>query len=226
MTNTTDTQAPSTLDPRAIIRIATDTTRPIIAGVRPDQLDDRSPCPDLDVGTLVEHLVHVVVRVTAIGRGEDAMSTVWSGASVPDDGWVAVWDEKVADLERAWADDATLEQTVVLPWATQPGGAALVMYAGELSVHTWDLAKATGQQPAWNDAAVEPAYAWIKQGLPAEGRRAYYDAARTEMEAAGITPDDGPFGGPPFGEVVPVPDDAPAIDRLVAWQGRNPAWRA
>ena len=27
----------------------------------------------------------------------------------------------------------------------------------------------------------------------------------------------------PFAEAVPVPDDAPAIDRLVAWNGRDPA---
>ncbi len=226
MTNTTDTQAPTDLDPRAIIRLAFDTTRPVIAAVRPDQLDDATPCPDLDVRTLVEHLVHVVDRVAAIGRGEDAMSRVWSGAGTPDDGWIALWDDRVAEFDRAWADDATLEQTVVLPWATQPGGAALVMYTGELSVHTWDLAKATGAQPAWNDDAVAPALEWIKAGLPAEGRREYYDAARAEMEAAGIELDDGPFSGPPFGEVVPVPDDAPTIDRLVAWQGRDPAWSA
>ena len=29
----------------------------------------------------------------------------------------------------------------------------------------------------------------------------------------------------PFGDAVPVPDDAPVIDRLVAWQGRDPHWR-
>jgi hypothetical protein len=28
----------------------------------------------------------------------------------------------------------------------------------------------------------------------------------------------------PFADAVPVPDGAPAIDRLVAWQGRDPAW--
>jgi hypothetical protein len=29
----------------------------------------------------------------------------------------------------------------------------------------------------------------------------------------------------PFGPVVPVPGDAPPIDRLVCWQGRDPRWR-
>jgi hypothetical protein len=29
----------------------------------------------------------------------------------------------------------------------------------------------------------------------------------------------------PFADAVPVPEDAPAIDRLVAWQGRDPHWR-
>lgn len=31
--------------------------------------------------------------------------------------------------------------------------------------------------------------------------------------------------GIPFADAVPVPDDAPAVDRLVAWQGRDPRWR-
>ena len=31
--------------------------------------------------------------------------------------------------------------------------------------------------------------------------------------------------GVPFADAVPVPDDAPVIDRLVAWQGRDPHWR-
>ncbi|GAA1511493.1 hypothetical protein [Nocardioides humi] len=35
-----------------------------------------------------------------------------------------------------------------------------------------------------------------------------------------------PRGGEiPFGPVVPVADDAPAYDRLVAWTGRDPQWQ-
>jgi len=33
-----------------------------------------------------------------------------------------------------------------------------------------------------------------------------------------------PRDGAPFGPVQSVPDDAPAIEQLVAWCGRTPAW--
>jgi uncharacterized protein (TIGR03086 family) len=220
---TTTTKTPALTDPRAVFGAAVTTATPVIAAVRPDQLDGPTPCPALDVRLLVEHLVMVLDRVATIGRGEPPFSTTWTGAGVADDGWLDAWRAKVAEVETAWADDAALDRTVVLPWATQPGSAALVMYTGELSVHTWDLAVATGRQPAWNEAALAPALAWIMQGLPAEGRQAAYDEVRAEMDANGQA-SSGPFDGPPFGEVVAVPDDAPLIDRLVAWQGRDPGW--
>ena len=52
--------------------------------------------------------------------------------------------------------------------------------------------------------------------LPAENRRALYEqvsAARGFDEVA-----------VPFAEAVPIAFDAPAIDRLVAWCGRDPGW--
>ena len=45
-----------------------------------------------------------------------------------------------------WADDALLDLTVELPWATLSGTEVLASYTGELTLHTWDLATATGQQ--------------------------------------------------------------------------------
>ena len=64
------------------------------------------------------------------------------------------------------------------------------------------------------DGTVVAAALAARQILPAENRRALYDeisAARGLDEVAA-----------PFGEAVPISDDAPAIDRLVAWNGRNP----
>jgi uncharacterized protein (TIGR03086 family) len=89
-----------------------------------------------------------------------------------------------------------------LPFGTLPGAAALAMYTGEITTHTWDLAVATGRPPVWDDDVVSGALAAVGRGLPAER---------------------GP--GIPFAPPVPVPDDAPVIDRLLAWQGRDPARR-
>jgi uncharacterized protein (TIGR03086 family) len=120
---------------------------------------------------------------------------------VPDDGWGAAAHDALRDMAAAWADPAVLRQQMRLPFGTLPGAAALAMYTGELSTHTWDLAVATGQSPAWDDEILTGALTAVRSKLPAER---------------------GP--GIPFAAPVAVPDDAPAIERLVAWQGRDPRW--
>jgi uncharacterized protein (TIGR03086 family) len=97
------------------------------------------------------------------------------------------------------ADPSVLGKTVRMPFGTMPGGAAIAVYTSEITLHTWDLAKATDQRPAWQPDVLASAIASM-QRVPAS-----------------------PRGGPvPFGPVIEVPDDAAPIDRLVAWSGRRP----
>lgn len=84
----------------------------------------------------------------------------------------------------------------------------LATYLSELTVHTWDLATATGQQPDWDDAVVVAAMAAARQILSAEDRMALYQEISAAMGLDEVAA--------PFAETVPIPDDAPAIDRLVA----------
>ena len=105
----------------------------------------------------------------------------------------------------------------MLPWLTTDGAGALASYTSELTVHTWDLATATGQRPAWDDRVVEVAFGAISHGLPATGRR-----ARFESIVAQMPPEIRPTT-PPFAEAVDAPADAAPIDVLVAWTGRRPS---
>ena len=86
------------------------------------------------------------------------------------------------------------------PWAEIPGAAVLAQFTGEIVVHTWDLATATDQWGEWQPEVLELAYDSYVQGLPAEGREQF----------------------PVFHAVVPVDDNAPLIDRIVAYTGRQP----
>jgi uncharacterized protein (TIGR03086 family) len=73
------------------------------------------------------------------------------------------------------------------------------MVVGEVVVHGWDLAMATGQQPVWDDEVL----AFVHKELVANvqwGR---------DM---GV-----------YGPEVPVPEDAPLLDRILGLTGRNPA---
>jgi hypothetical protein len=102
---------------------------------------------------------------------------------------------------------------MALPWIQGSGAEVLTSYLSELTVHTWDLAVATGQQPEWDDAVVTAALE-ARPILPAENRRALFEQISAAMGVAEVAI--------PFGEAVAVPADAPAIDRLVAWNGRDP----
>jgi len=187
------------IDPRPLFANAVSLCRDVIAGVRPEQFDAATPCTEFDVRTLTAHLVAVLKRVAVVGAGGDPFSVAQYMTGVADTDWLSAYDGSAAEAEAVWSDDAVLTKLVTVPWAQLPGFVAMLIYINEVTVHTWDLAAATGQQPAWSDAVLTTAYEAIHRGLPAEGRA---DA--------------------PFGEVVPVADDAPLIDRIVAWNGRRP----
>jgi uncharacterized protein (TIGR03086 family) len=209
----TETLAPA--DPRAVFARAHATAAGVVAGVRPEQLDDPTPCDEFDVRTLLGHLLAVSERVRNVGRGESPFS-VGETVEVADDGWADAWSTVGDEIADAWTDDATLERIVELPWATLPGSATLIMWSSELSVHTWDLATATGQAVDWDDTVLAPSFAAIQEGLPAEGRIEAFEAVRANM------PEGQEDFRYPFKAAVDVPDDAPLIDRLVAWNGRDP----
>jgi uncharacterized protein (TIGR03086 family) len=202
-------------DTRPLFMAATTTATEVISAIRPGQFDNSSPCPGMDVRDLLGHLVAVIGRVAAIGRGLDPMAGADTVAVATDDAWGAVWRAAVDEADAAWRDEVALDRTVVLPWATDTGANALLGYVSEITVHTWDVAQATGQHPQWDDETAERAYGLMRQWLPGEHRAEIFAEVRKQMGLDAETPD-------PFAEVVPVPDDAPAIDRLVAWNGRRP----
>jgi uncharacterized protein (TIGR03086 family) len=211
MTTPTSSTTDQLVDPRPILDRAIATGGDVIAAVRPDQLTDPTPCPDMDVRTMLGHLVGVLDRVAALGEGSDPFAV--TETPVPDDRWPDAWEEARRRAAAAWRDDATLARPMALPWIHGTGAEVLASYLSELTVHTWDLATATGQQPDW-DAAVVTAALDARQILPAENRRALYEEISAAMGIDEVAV--------PFAEAVTIPDDAPAIDRLVAWNGRDP----
>jgi uncharacterized protein (TIGR03086 family) len=205
-----------TLDPRPLFATAIDIATPVIAGVRPDQFDLPSPCVEFDVKGVLAHLVFVLHRVAKLGRGEEAFSP----GSMADDvvehlDWVADWRAGAADVHTATADDALLGRTIVLPWAALTGAEMLATYTSEVTTHTWDLAKATGQHPDWDDAVCRLALDAMHRSLPIADRGPIWEAFRANAPA-------NMQFDPPFANAVAVGHSAPLIDQLVAWTGRRP----
>ena len=199
------------LDVRVLLDRAIATGGAVVATVRPDQLTAPTPCSEMDVRAMLGHLVGVLDRITALGQGDDPFAVVESPA--PHDDWSAAWTTAADRAVDAWRDDAVLARPMALPWIQGGGAEVLTSYFSELTVHTWDLAVATGQRPDWDDDVVTAALAG-GDFLPAEDR-----LARFEEISAAVGLDEVAV---PFAEAVTVPDDAPAIDRLVAWNGRDP----
>lgn len=75
-------------------------------------------------------------------------------------------------------------------------------YTADVFMHSWDLARASDQ-----DAGLDEDFA--AQLL--EGMRPIEQLLRDSGQ---------------YGPAVPVPDDAPVVDRLMGFIGRDPAWRS
>lgn len=74
-------------------------------------------------------------------------------------------------------------------------------YTSDIFMHTWDLARALGQEPNLDEARA------------------------AELLAASEAVEDVLRSSGQYGPRVPVPDDASVQDRLIGFIGRDPSWR-
>jgi uncharacterized protein (TIGR03086 family) len=192
MTNTTD--------PREIHQRAVAQTESIVAAVVPAQFGLPTPCPEYDVRALLSHTVGGLNRIAMVGEGGDALAIPARADGVPDDGWLDAYQAAAARATAAWADDARLDALVEVPWGKVPGRIAVSGYVQEITVHGWDLAKATGQPTELDPELASWVLAVAQAILPPEPRG----------------------GEVPFGPVIPVAPDAGVYARLAAWLGRQP----
>jgi uncharacterized protein (TIGR03086 family) len=174
-------------------------------GVRDDQLDLPTPCPDYAVRELLGHLLGLSVGLRAAGRKETEEtggSGAAPGSALPELGpdWRAALPEALDELVDTWRSPEAWQGMTRAGGLDLPGAVAGLVTADELVVHGWDVARATGQEYVPDEAALL--------------------AARDLL-----TPDEGGRDGL-FGPVVPVPDDAPLLDRVIGLSGRDPGWKA
>ncbi len=206
----------SATDPRLVFAQAVNTAGATIAGVRPAQFTNPTPCTDYDVRTLMGHLLTVLGRVAVLAEGGDPLAMPIVTAGTPDDAWPTTWTAAAHRVTAAWTKDETLDRMMVLPWAQVPGRAMLGVYTSELTVHTWDLATATGQQVGWNEQVLHMSLAASRSALPGGDREAGFAAMAAKLPPH-MSANTRPFGNP-----IDPAHGAALIDQLVAWYGRNP----
>lgn len=178
-----------------------DLAQSLIERVRPEQAGLPTPCRSWDVRALVAHLVNDTGQFTAAATGG---RPDWD-APAPEIGgdWVSAFRTGAAGLRAAWQRAGDLSREIDLPIGRVPKSFVVSQQIAEFAVHSWDLATATGQQASFPAETCDTALAWARTALLPEFRG---------DEASGMA----------FGPEVPVPDDAPAEDRLAAFFGRHP----
>jgi uncharacterized protein (TIGR03086 family) len=182
---------------------ALDQTGAIISRVRSDQATLPTPCALWDVRALVNHVVLDVQRFTATASG-----AAWEerDADVIGDDWSGAYRRAADALLAAWRREGVTDRTLRLPIGEVPASWSVGQHIADMVVHGWDVAKATGQPVELDPGLGEVSLEWARQSLKPEFRG---------DEASGRS----------FGYEVPVPLDAPILDRLVGFFGRDPAWR-
>jgi uncharacterized protein (TIGR03086 family) len=210
MTNTL-----ATTDPRSSFAQAVATARAVVDGVNPDQLTLPTPCPEHDVRSMLGHMLVVFRRITALGNGANPMDMPDSVTGIADDAWPAAFLAAAHEVHAAWSDPAKLDEMMVLPWVTAPGAAMMLSYTSELTVHTWDLAVATGQTAPWHQPTVRIALETALRVLPSGDREAYFAELSKDMPEIA--------GRPPFKNPVSVDSTSTPLDQLIGWYGRQPS---
>jgi uncharacterized protein (TIGR03086 family) len=172
---------------------------PVVRGITDDRLGDPTPCSEYDVRGLMNHLLQVVINFQAMAAKKDTdFSTVPDYLGEGD--WRARFVDETDLLIKAWAAPGAEEGTTGS--MGMPARTLGQMVLGDLTLHAWDLARATGQEYTPDPVVV---------GEVGESFATLAPLGRT-MGA--------------FGEPVTLPDDGSAseFDRLLALTGRDPHW--
>ena len=174
-------------------------TRPIVAAIEPDQYDLPTPCPEWDVRGLLNHLLGVFVMWEGLPAGAPdltALSTQHINGEA-----LAAYDRLAGAALTAWQADGVVENPVSFPGHDLPGPFAARMLLGDVVLHGWDLAQATGQDVEWNEEIATDLLEWHQQA-----QETFPPDLRAQV----------------FGPDVQCADDADAMTQLVAVSGRNP----
>jgi uncharacterized protein (TIGR03086 family) len=167
----------------------------IVAGIGAGQWALPTPCTGVDVRALVNHLVTGNLLFAALVTGTPPPDR---GADHLGDDPAAAFRGAAASLSGAFRTPGALGTVYTAPFGTAPGMALVHVRITEQLAHGWDLARATGQPADFPDDVAEHALA----------------GAHAQLKSR----PEGPNA--PFAPEVPVPADAPAIDRLAGFLGR------
>jgi uncharacterized protein (TIGR03086 family) len=177
-------------------------TQAVLGNVTREQLGQPTPCGDWQVRDLIDHIVGAMDFFADVAElGSSPEDREWPGYADGDFG--ASFAQQARRAVAAFSAPGAMERIMALPTGPAPGSRCVQVATGEIFVHGWDLAQATGQAPPADEGA---ARALLSSDWPS------MCAAAREADPSVFAPE------------VHVPCEAPAVDRLAGLLGRDPGW--
>jgi len=175
----------------------------VVAGVRADQLTAATPCPDWDLHALLNHtILWTAFSAERRARDEPLPDELMNRDFAAEPGFAATYAAQLNRAVLAWSDPLAWERELKVMGSPTPSADVGALLVAEMVLHGWDIARASGQE------------------YPCAGNVVAATAAAVEASAELFRRYQG------FAEPVPVPDSAPAFDRVLAASGRDPHWTA
>ena len=177
----------------------------LVRHIDDDQLSAPTPS-DIRVADMLDHVGGLAVAFAAAAAKDLGSATATPPAPDGDrlgTAWRTEIPRALTALGKAWTDPAAWEGMTQVGGVTLPGEIAGQVALDEVVLHAWDLARGTGQPYQQDPATLEACLAAMTAMYPPDN----LDTRK------GI-----------FGPPIPVVDDAPLVDKVVAYSGRDPGW--
>ncbi|MBB3663200.1 uncharacterized protein (TIGR03086 family) [Prauserella sediminis] len=173
----------------------------LMSGTDVEQLAGPAPCAELDVRTLMAHLIGTAHRGLGTALGTSTRHVPFAVTDVPDAELATTYARLSDEIADAWAVLGP-DDEVRAPWGPCTASAAAGGFTVETVTHGWDLAVATGRPTAFADPIAERC---LRLGAPLVPER---------------------LRGVMYDEPAAPPEEAAPIERLATLLGRTIAVRA
>jgi len=177
----------------------------LIGGIADDQLSAPTPCAQLNLGDLLDHVDGLALAFAAAARKDREFG---SQPPPPPDGaglgpaWRERLPARLADLAGAWSDERAWTGPTCAGGIDMDGGVTGLVALDEIVVHGWDIAVASGQRYEVDPSLLAAVFEFVDRSV------------RQNPQG---TP--GVFDAP-----VPTGADASLLHQLIGRTGRDPGW--
>jgi uncharacterized protein (TIGR03086 family) len=175
--------------------------RSLLLGIDDDELAGPTPCAGWSMAALLVHIIGFTSAFTQAARksvgtpGTDAPPPAPDPAELPVH-WRSRLPVLLEELATAWREPTAWTGTARVGGGTMPAASIGAFGMNELVMHSWDLARASGQDYAADPRILE----------------ALIDLLAQSPEGA-------------FGPPIVIAEEESLLDHAVALAGRDPGWR-